>query len=180
MISIDLSFTGNPSSTYLALILFQKHKTLSLDDKFSRFVAIVDSRYLGRVLKKPYQSPELRKYNDLRELPAHLKSAAQEILLEVGALTTIMDRERRLVSVSEAFARTLGYRTMELIGRPIDDFTVPNTIDIEFVFNAFFKLGEMDGIWIFQHRDGRKVVAHYRARLNNDHSYTDIKPLLVA
>ncbi len=100
--------------------------------------------------------------------------------MEASALTTIIDKERRLVSVSEAFARTLGYRTMDIVGRPIDDFTAPNTIDIEFVFNAFFKLGEMDGIWIFQHRDGRKVVAHYHARLNNNHSYADIEPLLVA
>jgi len=100
--------------------------------------------------------------------------------MEAGTLTTVVDKERRFISVSEGFAKTLGYRIMDLIGRRIDDFTAPGSIDIEFVFGAFRKLGEMDGIWIFQHREGRKVVVHYRARLREDHSFAEIEPLLVA
>src|SRR6185369_3525992 len=132
------------------------------------------------IVKKRYQPPRVTKYASVRDLPAHLKQPAEELLIEAGTLTTVVDKERRFISVSEGFAKTLGYRIMDLIGRRIDDFTAPGSIDIEFVFGAFRKLGEMDGIWIFQHREGRKVVVHYRARLREDHSFAEIEPLLVA
>jgi hypothetical protein len=74
----------------------------------------------------------------------------------------------------------LGYRTMDLIGKKIDDFTVKGSVDIEFAFEAQSRLGEMDGMWMFRHRAGHNILVHYHARLASGFSHAELTPLLVA
>lgn len=133
-----------------------------------------------KVSKRPYVSPRLNKFAGIQDVPPHLRDAAEDLLLETGVVSNVLDRERRFLSVSEGFARMLGYRTMELIGRRVDEVTAPGSIDIDFVFRTFAQVREMDGIWIFLHRDGHRVVVHYHARLSDEYTYAELQPLLVA
>jgi hypothetical protein len=57
---------------------------------------------------------------------------------------------------------------------------VPGSIDIRFVFEGFFRVGKMDGLWMFTHGRGKRVIVRYRPRLNDNVSYAEIQPLLLA
>ena len=82
--------------------------------------------------------------------------------------------------MSEDFAALLGYRVMDLIGRKIDEFTEPDSTDLDFAFQVLSQFGKMDRVLIFVHRNGMKVVVRYKARLADEFSYGEVKPLLVA
>jgi PAS domain S-box-containing protein len=131
-------------------------------------------------VKRPYTSPKTERFSSADQLTQHLQPVVRDLLSEGKELTTVLDKDRRWVSVSEGFANMLGYRVMDLIGRRIDDITVPGSIDIDFVFDAYSRLREMDGVWVFRHRDGRSVVVHYRAHLTETYSYAKLEQLLVA
>ncbi len=131
--------------------------------------------------KKPYTTPVIKKYSRIEDMPSSQRPIAKILLQEaVGEYDSIIDRERRWVSLSEDFAALLGYRVMDLVGRKIDDLTVPESTDLDFAFKVFFQIGTMDRVLIFLHREGKKVVVRYRARLADDFSYAEVKPLLVA
>jgi PAS domain S-box-containing protein len=131
--------------------------------------------------KKLYIPPAIKKYSSVSDLPAHLREGIADLIECAPALTVVVDDERRYQSVSPGFAGLLGYDPQELQGKRIDDVTAPGTIDIEFVFDALSKLGEMDGLWVFESRDGKKVLFHYRARRMKDHlSYAELEPLPLA
>jgi PAS domain S-box-containing protein len=134
----------------------------------------------GGAGKRAYESPAVNKYRHLRDLPVHQRAAAEELLRDVNELATILDKDRRWVSVTESFARLLGYRTMDMIGKRIDEFTVEQSIDVEFVFESFARLGEMEGLWMFKHRDGHSVLMRYHARMAAGYSHSELKALLVA
>jgi PAS domain-containing protein len=97
--------------------------------------------------------------------------------IRFSSMTTVVNSDRQWVSVTDAFASFLGYEQAEMIGKLVDDFTVPNSVDIEFVFDALFHLGEMDGLWAFRHCSGESLVVHYRARLSAGLSYADVRPV---
>ena len=131
--------------------------------------------------RKPYIPPAIKKYSSISDLPEDLREGIVGMIGSAAALAVVIDDERRYRSVSPRFASLLGYDPEELHGKRIDDVTARGTIDIEFVFNAFLKLGEMDGLWVFERRDGKKVLFHYRARRMEDHlSYTELQPLPLA
>jgi PAS domain S-box-containing protein len=131
--------------------------------------------------KRPYASPQLHKYPSLFELPERLRQAVTDLVLATENLTAIVDDQRRYLSVSPHFASSLGYASEELLGKRIDDITAAGTVDIEFVFDAFRKLGEMDGLWVFQDRQGKKLLFHYRARrLEDQLIYAELEPLPLA
>jgi len=131
--------------------------------------------------KKPYVPPAIKKYSSPTDLPQHVRESIADITEGTVALRVIVDDQRRYQSVSPIFAELLGYDAEELHGKRIDDVTARGTIDIEFAFNAFLKLGEMDGLWVFERRDGKKVLFHYRARRIDDQlSYADLEPLPLA
>ncbi len=131
--------------------------------------------------RKPYIPPEVKKYSSIFDLPEHLREGIAGLVERATALAVVVDDERRYQSVSPKFASLLGYDPEELQGKRIDDVTARGTIDIEFAFNAFLKLGEMDGLWLFERRDGKKVLFHYRARRMKDHlAYAELEPLPLA
>ncbi len=131
--------------------------------------------------RRPYIPPAIREYSSISDVPEHLREGIADMIKCAPALAVVIDDERRYQSVSPRFASLLGYDPEELHGKRIDDITARGTIDIEFVFNVFLKLGEMDGLWVFECRDGRKVLFHYRARRLEDHlSYAELQPLPLA
>jgi PAS domain S-box-containing protein len=131
--------------------------------------------------KKPYIPPVLKKYSSPSDLPQHVQEGIADITETVATLRVVVDDQRRYHSVSPMFANLLGYHPAELQGKRIDDVTARGTIDIEFAFNAFLRLGEMDGLWVFERRDGKKVLFHYRARRMEDQlCYAELEPLPLA
>src|SRR3954453_7092463 len=111
-------------------------------------------------IKKVYTPPEIKKFSAPSELPKHLRSALAEVLN--SELTVLLDEHRVYQLVSPQFANLLGYDSDELTGKKLDDITVKGTVDIDFIFDAFLKLGEMDGLWMFRDRNGKGVLFHYR------------------
>ncbi len=131
--------------------------------------------------RKPYVPPAIEKYSSISDLPQQLREGVADMIACAAVIAVVIDDERRYQSVSPGFASLLGYDAEELHGKRIDDVTARGTIDIEFAFNAFLKLGEMDGLWVFERRDGKKVLFHYRARRMKDHlSYAELEPLPLA
>jgi PAS domain S-box-containing protein len=80
----------------------------------------------------------------------------------------VVDSDRKYVEVSDSFCQLLGYEREELIGKPYDDLTAPNTNDILTVFGLFQKLGYMHGLWMFVSRKGTRVLVRYEAWLRPD------------
>ena len=129
--------------------------------------------------KKLYFAPELRKYSSPSELPGHLHSAISDLL--TSSLAVIFDDKRVYQLVSPRFASLLGYRCEELQGKRLDDITAKGTVDIDFIFDALLKLGEMDGLWMFQDRNGNKKLFHYHARRLQEHLLSaELEPMPLA
>ena len=129
-------------------------------------------------LKKVYVPPQLKKYA-ASSLPESLQKVAAELPVS-NRLNVTLDQERRYQSVPAGFASLLGYAPEELTGKRVDEITAPNSIDIDLVFDAFRKLGEMDGLWLFEHREGRKMLFHYRARCERELMYAELQPMPLA
>lgn len=81
---------------------------------------------------------------------------------------TIVDSDRRYVSVSDSFCELLGYKKEELIGRRYDEFTAPTTNDIPVTSSMFKKLGYMHGLWMLIHRQGERILIRYEVWLRAD------------
>jgi PAS domain S-box-containing protein len=82
--------------------------------------------------------------------------------------TTVIDRNRKYIQVSDSFCKLLGYQRGELIGRKYDDVTAPRTNNIPTVYDLFMKSGYMHGIWILVHRSGTRILVRYESRLHPD------------
>jgi PAS domain S-box-containing protein len=120
--------------------------------------------------KKLYIPPRLTAY-DPNNIPGRVKLLQAELL--AGACvppvyTAVLDQDRRYVEVSENFSELLGYKAEELIGTRYDHLTALNTADIPTMHNLFFKLGYMQGLWMFVHRTGYRILIRYEAWLRRD------------
>jgi PAS domain S-box-containing protein len=82
--------------------------------------------------------------------------------------TTVINRERRFVHVSESFCRLVGYKAEELIGRRYDHLTALNTADIPTTSKLFYKHGYMHGLWVLVHRTGYRILIRYESWLRPD------------
>jgi PAS domain S-box-containing protein len=130
--------------------------------------------------RKPYITPQLSQYKSVEELPAKFRGLASEILASEPVLKVVVDDERRYRSVSEEFARMLGYTATELVGIRVDDITASDAVDIEFAFRVSRRFGEMRGLWLFRSRDGRKLLCRYHAVRTRSEFVAELKPVLVA
>jgi PAS domain-containing protein len=131
-------------------------------------------------LKRAYVSPTINHYHSLEQLPEKIRGAVEEILSDDRPLTVVLDEDHRYVSVSEEFARLLGYSARELIGKRVDDITVQGTVDIDFAFQASKRLGEMQGLWLFEGRFGKKLLCRYRTRRSKATYTAELEPLFIA
>jgi PAS domain S-box-containing protein len=130
-------------------------------------------------VKRPYITPSLAKLGPVKDLPESLQGAARELLSRASRFTVITTRDHYWVHVSEDFASLLGYTAREIIGKTVDQFTSPGSIDVEFAFEACFRLGEGEGMWLFDRRNGSRILVNYHAHVSNQHSLAHIRPLLI-
>jgi PAS domain S-box-containing protein len=133
---------------------------------------------------KPYKPPRFIRYESEADYPEWAREAVKLMREEFSAnssslcevkpeFVTVVDSDRRFVQVSDSFCHLLGYRREELIGKPYDDVTAPNTNDIQTVFNLFAKLGYMHGLWMLASRRGTHVLVRYESWIRPD-SYIEV------
>ena len=127
--------------------------------------------------KKPYAAPKLSRYDSTREIPSHLRSAAETFRNEAEGrfplqvapdYTTVVDTERRYIEVSDSFCRLVGYQREDLIGKTYDEVSAPGTNDIPIVFGLFIKNGYMHGLWMLVHRTGARILVRYESWVRPD------------
>jgi len=128
---------------------------------------------------KPYKPPRFIRYESEADYPGWVRDAIESMRGEFGAnpfsscevkpeFVTVVDSDRRFVQVSDSFCQLLGYRREELIGKPYDNVTAPNTNDIQTVFNLFSELGYMHGLWMLASRRGTRVLVRYESWIRPD------------
>ncbi len=93
---------------------------------------------------------------------------------------TVVNPRRKFVDVSTPFCKLLGYTREELIGRSYDEFTVPRTNDISLILELFLQTRHMNGIWVFAHRSGTKLLVRYESFIRDDGLYESHLELLGA
>jgi PAS domain S-box-containing protein len=127
--------------------------------------------------KKPYIPPKVTRYQSVDDMPTKFRESAKELLATGAALILSVDQEHRYTGMSEEFARMLGYTSRELIGKRVEDITAQGTVDIDFIFTASRRIGEMQGLWLFEGRDGNKVLCSYRAKKLPSGFTAEVRPL---
>jgi PAS domain S-box-containing protein len=131
--------------------------------------------------RTPYIPPHLIHYASEADCPDWLRDAVKSMRQELQSRTsprprlevkpefiTLVDGDRRFVQVSESFCQLLGYRPEELIGKPYDEVTAPNTNDIPTVFRLFTQSGYMHGLWLLASRQGTRVLVRYESWIRPD------------
>ena len=120
--------------------------------------------------KKEYVPPRLTVY-DPKNVPGWIQlrvRVLRESVMDASDCTTVVDKNRKYVEVSEKFCKLVGYKADELIGTSYDHLTVPNTADISTTYNLFTQFGYMHGLWMLAHRTGYRIVIRYEAWLRPD------------
>jgi PAS domain S-box-containing protein len=128
---------------------------------------------------KAYIPPRFNRYHSEADCPEWVRDAVKSIRQELESnpshgfvvkpeFVTVVDSGRKFVEVSDSFCQLLGYRREELIGKPYDDVTAPNTNDIPTVFRLFMKQGYMHGLWMLASRQGTRVLVRYESRIRPD------------
>lgn len=124
--------------------------------------------------KKPYIRPSVSTYESEKDSPDRIRSLVHSLRQESESeslsqwkvkpdYTTVVDRDRRYVQVSDSFCKLMGYQREELIGRQYDELTAPGTNDIPTIFNLFTKLGYMHGMWMLVSRSGARILVRYES-----------------
>jgi len=125
--------------------------------------------------RKPrYTPPRVHRHDSKENYPAWtqeiVKGLRQEAELNlfqqrklVPDYITVVDVDRRYVQVSDSFCQLVGYTREELIGKPYDVITAPDTNDIPMVFNLFSRLGYMQGLWMLVSQKGTRILVRYEA-----------------
>lgn len=111
--------------------------------------------------KRPYQTPKVTRYRSIKDLPEKFRAIANDILAEQPTLKAVIGEDQRCLSITEELARFRGYASHELKNRSIHDITCPGTIDLGFVFRVVRRLREMQGLWVCEHKQGRKILCCY-------------------
>ena len=130
-------------------------------------------------MKLPYSAPALANLGSLEDVPLSLRKHALELVKQATPFTAVTARDHHWISVSEPFAQLLGYGTNDMVGKTVDEFTASGSIDIEFAFDACFRLGESEGMWLFDRRNGSRILVNYHARIKDNYSFAEIHPLLI-
>jgi PAS domain S-box-containing protein len=121
-------------------------------------------------LKKRYTPPHLTVY-DPKNIPKCLHLMHHGLIKGAHVppnYTVVVDQDRKYVHVSQSFSELVGYKDHELIGRPYDHITAPDTIDIPTARRLFSTLGYMHGLWMLVHRTGYRILVRYEAWLRPD------------
>jgi PAS domain S-box-containing protein len=128
---------------------------------------------------KPYSPPRVIRHKTEAEYPEWAKSTVQLVRqgLELNSsllsgvdrhYIAVIDSDRKYVQVSENFCTLLGYTRPELVKKRVDDLTAPDTNDIQTVFDLFWRMGYMHGLWMLVARKGTRILVRYEAWLRPD------------
>jgi PAS domain S-box-containing protein len=126
---------------------------------------------------KPYIPPDFDRYESEADHPDRVRDFVESMRQKLNItpqskvkpeFITIVNSDRKFVEVSESFCRLLGYRREELIGKPYDDVTAPNTNDIPTVFRLFSEIGYMHGLWMLASRRGTHILVRYESWIRPD------------
>jgi PAS domain S-box-containing protein len=127
--------------------------------------------------EKPYIPPHFDRYESEADDPDRVRDSVESMRQKLKItpqcevkpeFITIVNSDRKFVEVSESFCRLLGYRREELIGKPYDDVTAPNTNDIPTVFRLFSEMGYMHGLWMLASRRGTRILVRYESWIRPD------------
>jgi PAS domain S-box-containing protein len=125
--------------------------------------------------KKPYVPPRVKVYDLSYNLPRWLHGMRDELTravrnphLVTPAYTTVVDKDRKYIEVSETFCELVGYERKDLIGRHYDLLTAPEAADIETTYNLFERSGYFHGLWMLVHRTGYRILVLYESWLRAD------------
>ena len=104
-----------------------------------------------------------QKYRAPKQSIQELEKSYRDLFDSTNDLIMIHDLEGRLLNVNPAVSRISGYTFEELIGRPIDDFIVPEFRQLfrdEYLKEITIK-GHSEGVVIFQAKDGSEHYVEY-------------------
>lgn len=77
-----------------------------------------------------------------------------------------LDKNGTFITVNDTYARMLGYRKEELIGKKFNSFlTMESASDMKDTFQKFIKRGSMDVIFNMLHRDGHQITVRFLGRI---------------
>ncbi len=86
-----------------------------------------------------------------------------------GEYVAFVDSSRRYVAVSEGVCRLLGYSREQLLGKTIDDITPPELRDdVSSEFRQYVKQSGLNGEYILQSADGRRIPIRYESKVFED------------
>jgi PAS domain S-box-containing protein len=130
--------------------------------------------------KKKYARPMVIS-TKLEDLSPRMRAEAESLLSERGRREhmkaesspdhrILLTLEGGLKEVSDEFCRLLGYERSELLGKPIDAVTASQTTGIPKHLGTVFHFGSFEGLWLFAHKNGRKILVRCRWELLPDSS----------
>jgi PAS domain S-box-containing protein len=130
-------------------------------------------------MSKEYIPPRFIRHESVADCPQWVRDAVKSIRQEFASDTTrqcgvkpefvtVVDNDRKFVEASDSFCQLFGYRPEELIGKPYDEVTAPNTNDIPTVFRLFTETGYMHGLWLLASRQGTRVLVRYESWIRRD------------
>jgi len=79
----------------------------------------------------------------------------------------LTDKERRFADVNPAFAKFLGFKREELLGREFEDFLAPEDVDeSRWIRKLILNKGVWEGDFNMIRKDGTKICFHFRTMFN--------------
>ncbi len=85
-----------------------------------------------------------------------------------GEYVAFVNCARRYIEVTDGFCALLGYSRAELLGRRVDDITLPDAANVPELFSQYLLSGEQRGTYLLRHRSGRAIRIRYTARVFPD------------
>lgn len=112
----------------------------------------------------------------IAELPEHLRQRLEN----TGLGIILIHCELRYVHVSDSFAAMLGYKPSELIGKPVEEVVVEQTMDTDFFRKALLELENVQGLLLLKSLSGSKVLVRYRASKQGTGFFANIERVPLA
>jgi PAS domain S-box-containing protein len=101
-------------------------------------------------------SPKVR--SEVARMLSEMTSEEPSFPKSNGELRIELSLEGKFKNVSEEFCVLVGYTRNELLGRRIDEITMPRTLHIRQHLGAVLQFGSFHCLWMFARNDGRVVL----------------------
>lgn len=115
--------------------------------------------------KKSHTSSRVNK----DRLPDEGRDSTQVLRIQPSPeCTTVVDKDRNLLEVSDGFCLLVDYSRQELLHMNYDDLTAPGSLDIATASKLFATVGYMYGLWLLVSRMGTRILVRYESQLRKD------------